>query len=229
MEIYEESFTVPDTGLRTSALFRLLQDISGRQSTLFGRGQKDLAEKGLMWVVIRQVVDLERWPEPGETLLARTWPGVTRHSFCPRYYRLEDRQGALLLSGCAIWAVVDRQTRKMIVPSALGVEIDPLITGLESRRPPAPGSLEATGMADYTVPPEVLDENGHMNNTRYYELAERCIGRAGAHPRRIVTEHQNEIRLGQSMRVSWGWEGERCFIEGANDAPVFRMELDYGD
>ena len=68
-----------------------------------------------------------------------------------------------------------------------------------------------------------------MNNTRYYDLAERCIGREGGRPRRIVTEHQSEIRAGQSMRIRWGREGERYFIEGANDYPVFRMELDYGE
>ena len=73
----------------------------------------------------------------------------------------------------------------------------------------------------------MLDGNGHMNNTCYYDLAERCIGREGGHPRRVVTEHQSEIRLGQRMLVRWGREGERYYIEGGNETPVFLMNLEY--
>lgn len=227
MEIYQERYTVAAEGLRTSALFRLLQDISGRQSALLGRGETDMREKGLMWVVIRQVVDLSRWPHPGETLLARTWPGVTRHSMCPRYYRLETETGELLLTGCAIWAVVDRQSRKMILPAAYGVEIEPLVTGLESRRPPAPGKGEFSGSGRYTVPAEVLDGNGHMNNTRYYDLAESFLGTLGRPLHSAVTEYVSEARLGDELALRWGGEGRRYLVEGACSGPCFRMELQY--
>ena len=147
----------------------------------------------------------------------------------PRFYRLLDAAGECIASGSSVWTVVDRETRKMVNPEEHGVILEALVTGLEERRPPAPARLPAENSADYIVTDEVLDTNGHMNNTRYYDLAERCIGREGGHPRRIVTEHQSEIRAGQSMRIRWGREGERYFIEGANDYPVFRMELDYGE
>jgi len=227
MEIYTETYTVSEEGLRTSALFRLLQEISGHQSALVGRGQKDLAEKGLMWVVIRQIVELQRWPQPGERLLARTWPGVTRHSMCPRYYRLETEAGELLLTGCAIWAVVDRETRKMILPSAYGVEIEPLVTGLESRRPPAPARGENTESGCFTVPEEVLDENGHMNNTRYYDLAEGFLGTPGRPLRAAVTEYISEARLGDTLTLHWGGNGSHFTVEGSCGGPCFRMELQY--
>ena len=229
MEIFEQSFRVGAEGLSTRELFFRLQEAANAQCAAYRLTGDDLREKGLMWVVLRYLVRVPRWPEPGETLRLQTWPGATRHGMMPRFYRMLDAAGSCVASGSGVWTVVDRETRRMVNPDENGVILEPLTTGLEERRPPAPARLALREYADYTVTGEVLDANGHMNNTRYYELAERCIGRAGAHPRRIVTEHQNEIRLGQSMRVSWGWEGERCFIEGANDAPVFRMELDYGD
>ena len=229
MEIFEQSFRVGAEGLSTRELFFRLQEAANAQCAAYRLTGDDLREKGLMWVVLRYLVRVPRWPEPGETLRLQTWPGATRHGMMPRFYRMLDAAGSCVASGSGVWTVVDRETRRMVNPDENGVILEPLTTGLEERRPPAPARLALREYADYTVTEEVLDANGHMNNTRYYELAERCIRRAGAHPRRIVTEHQNEIRLGQSMRVSWGWEGERCFIEGANDAPVFRMELDYGD
>ena len=117
----------------------------------------------------------------------------------------------------------------MVNPDEHGVVLEALVTGLEERRPPAPARLPTTAETDYTVTADVLDTNGHMNNTCYYDLAERCIGRGSAHPVRIVTEHQSEIRLGERMQVSWGQEGERFFLEGVKETPVFRMELDYAE
>lgn len=229
MEIYEKLMTAPAEGLSTRELFRWLQDIANEQCVGYHLTGDDLEKKGLMWVVIRYLVRAPRWPEAGEDLTLQTWPGQTRHGMMPRFYRLLDGDGSCILSGSSVWTVVDRQSRKMVIPEEHGVILEALTTGLEERRPPAPAKLPLTHSSLYTVTEDVLDTNGHMNNTRYYDLAERCIGRGSAHPVRIVTEHQSEIRLGQSMTVSWGQEGERFFLEGVNEGPVFRMELDYGE
>ena len=229
MEIYEKELSAPAEGLSTRELFLWLQDIANEQCLGYRLTGDDLKEKGLMWVVVRYLVRAPRWPEPGQSLRLQTWPGQTRHGMMPRYYRLLDDKGNCLISGSSVWTVVDRETRKMVNPEEHGVILEALVTGLEERRPPAPARLETRQSREYTVTADVLDANGHMNNTRYYDLAEGCIGRRGDAPRRIVTEHQSEIRLHESMRVSWGREGERYYIEGSNESPVFRMELDYGE
>ncbi len=229
MEIYEKRLRVPDGGLSTRELFVWLQDAAGEQCAPYHLAGDDLRKLGLMWVVVRYLIRVPRWPEPGETLRLLTWPGATRHSMMPRFYRLLDAAGECIASGSSVWTVVDRETRKMVNPDEHGVILEALSTGLEERRPPAPAKLPTEAFEDYSVTAGVLDTNGHMNNTRYYDLAERCIGREGGRPRRIVTEHQSEIREGERMRVSWGREGERYYIEGANELPVFRMELDYGE
>ena len=229
MEIYEKQLCTPSEGLSTRELFLWLQDIANEQCVDYHLTGADLEKKGLMWVVIRYLVRAPRWPQPGEQLRLQTWPGATRHGMMPRFYRLLDGEGSCIVSGSSVWTVVDRQTRRMVNPDEHGVILEPLVTGLEERRPPAPAKLPMAESTVYTVTEEVLDTNGHMNNTRYYDLAERCIGRTGEHPSRIVTEHQSEIRLGEQMQVSWGQEGERFFLEGVKEAPVFRMELDYAE
>ena len=227
MEIFEERYTVAPSGLCTGDLFRLMQKISGDHCRRIGYGEPVMEAKGLMWVIIRHGVQVLRWPGAGEKLLARTWPGATRHGMCPRYYRIESESGDLCIEGCAIWSVVDRASRKMVSPGAFGVEIEPLTTGLECRRPGAPVRLEPTAHADYLVPHEVLDENGHMNNTRYYDLAEERMGTEGLPLRAAVTEYVAEARLGDTLQLHWGREGGRCCIRGELDGPAFRMELQY--
>ena len=229
MDIYEQQLSAPSSGLSTRGLFLWLQDVANAQCVPLHLSGDDLERKGLMWVVLRYLVRVERWPREGEALRLQTWPGSTRHGMMPRFYRLLEQSGACIVLASSVWAVVDRATRKMVVPEEHGIVLEALATGLEERRPPAPAKLALTESMDYTVTAAVLDTNGHMNNTRYYDLAEACLGRAGQHPRRIVTEHQSEIREGQSMRVSWGSEGGRCYVEGVNDSTVFRMELDYDE
>lgn len=225
MEIFEERFPIPGEGLCIGELFRLIQRVSGDHCRQLGFGESVMEDLGLMWVIIRHAVEFRRWPMPGEELLIRTWPGQTRHGMCPRFYRMESGAGELLGEGCAIWSVVDRESRKMQMSSA--VTIEPLVTGLECRRPAAPGRLPETESAVYTVSAAVLDENGHMNNTRYYDLAEDCLGTRGRPVRRAVAEYVSEAREGDNLLLSWGREGTRCCLSGQRDGPAFRMELEY--
>ena len=228
MEIFCERTTVSPEGLCTGDLFRLMQKVSGDHCREIGYGEPVMEEKGLMWVITRHGVNVLRWPEPGEALLARTWPGATRHGMCPRYYRIESESGELLITGCAIWSVVGRESRKMVVPEACGVEIEPLVTGLESRRPGAPLRREGRERAEYTVSEAVLDENRHMNNTRYYDLAEQLLGTRGKPLREALVEYSAEAREGDRLLLEWSGEDGLFVISGSNNgAPAFRMNLRY--
>ena len=228
MEIFEQAYTVPREGLCAGALFRLIQDVSAAHCRLLGYGEPVMEEKGVMWVIIRHGVEVLRWPAPGEALRVRTWPGPTRHGMCPRYYRIESESGELLITGCAIWSVVGRESRKMVVPEACGVEIEPLVTGLESRRPGAPLRREGRERAEYTVSEAVLDENRHMNNTRYYDLAEQLLGTRGKPLREALVEYSAEAREGDRLLLEWSGEDGLFVISGSNNgAPAFRMNLRY--
>lgn len=230
MEIFTESFTVPGEGLSTGDLFRLMQKVSGDHCARIGYGTPVMEEKGLMWVIVRHGVQVLRSPVPGETLLAGTWPGPTRHGMCPRFYRIVSAEGELLVSGCAVWSVVDWASRKMVVPAEHGIEIEPLVTGLESPRPKAPLRLPAEGGAEYLVPHAVLDENGHMNNTRYYDLAEELLGTWGRPLASALVEYAAEAREGDLLRLEWGRDGALfCFSGQLDGSPAFRMNLTYAD
>ena len=116
----------------------------------------------------------------------------------------------------------------MVVPEAYGVEIEPLVTGLESRRPGAPLRREGRERAEYTVSEEVLDENRHMNNTRYYDLAEQLLGTRGKPLREALVEYSAEAREGDRLLLEWSGEDGLYVISGSNNgAPAFRMNLRY--
>ena len=74
-----------------------------------------------------------------------------------------------------------------------------------------------------------MDLNGHMNNTRYFDLVEDSVGLAaeGRELMGISTEYSSEARLGETLRLSWNRAEDEVYITGESEKPVFRMTLRY--
>ena len=230
MDVYQKSYTVGPDGLSTQALFRFLQDIAGEQCAPYHLTGPDLEKKGVMWVIIRYRLQATRWPQPGERFTAHTWPGKTRHGMMPRFYALKDDAGETLIAVSSVWAVVDRHTRAMVNNDDFGITLEARETGEEIRLPAAIRRLETTQSGSFTVPADYLDENGHMNNTFYYTVAEHCIGRDARRDglREVMTEHTSEALCGEELALHWGEQDGLWYIVGENGAKcVFRMNLRY--
>ena len=110
--------------LRLSRLFTFLQEASIAHTTLLGMGREKTLDRGLLWIVTLQQVKVDRLPVYDEDVKLLSWPGATMHLYFPRYYRMEDKDGRTLLTGSALWALMDRENRKMVFPEEHGVHID---------------------------------------------------------------------------------------------------------
>ena len=215
--------------LRLSRLFELLQEASIRHTEQLGMGREKTLDKGLLWVVTMQRCEIARLPEYDERITLSSWPGAMMHVFFPRYYRIADAQDNTLLSASALWMLVDEQTRKMVFPDEWGVEIEGVTTGREIRLPSGLKKLPCTEEARFTVPFSYVDLNGHMNNTRYFDLAEDHIPAAaeGKRLRAVSTEYTAEARFRDALTLRWGAEGTQWYLEGASDRPCFRLSMEY--
>ena len=94
---------------------------------------------------------------------------------------------------------------------------------------PRPGkSVPCTQSAQFTVPYSYLDLNGHMNNTRYFDLAQDLLPpeAQGQTPKRIIVEYASEATLGQTLNVGLGAGENGWYLEGVCDRRVFRMWID---
>ena len=215
--------------LRTSELFRLMQEASIRHTEQLGMGREKTLDRGILWVLLMQRAEISRMPEYDEDVVLKSWPGRTMHLLFPHYYSLETASGEGLVRASAIWCLVDEKTRRTVFPEKYGVEIDGAEMGEEIALPSAIRTGEAQSERLFTVPYSFVDLNGHMNNTRYFDLAEDCVGAAerGRLLKSIQTEYQSEARLGESVRVRWGEEGGVFSISGETDRPVFKMRIEY--
>ena len=215
--------------LRTSRLFELTQEASIAHTEALGMGRAMTLDRGLLWVVTLQRAEITQMPVYDDTLLLESWPGETMHVLFPRYYRLLTPEGTERMRGSALWMLVDRESRRFVFPDRYGISIRGVETGAELALPGAVASLPFSEERRFTVPYSYVDLNGHMNNTRYFDLAEDCVGAAaaGRELRSAAIEYKTEIRLGEELRRRGGREDDRYGLTGGGEKPAFSVSLTY--
>ena len=237
MSVYEKSYRLLSSDvdaqrrLRLSRLFTFLQEASIAHTTELGMGREKTLDKGLLWIVTLQQVKVARLPVYDEDVRLLSWPGETMHLYFPRYYRMEDLAGNELLSGSALWALMDLGSRRMVFPVEHGVCIDAERGEGPLPLPAAPKPARGEAREAFTVPYSCVDLNGHMNNTRYLDL---CEDRMPADlreraVREIRAEYSGEAKLGEAVTLTVERQGNGFFLSGDRARKLFRLNLFYGD
>ncbi len=215
--------------LRLSRLMEMLQEASIAHTEQLGAGREKTLDRGLLWVVVQQAVEITEMPEYDARITVQSWPGKTMHVLFPRYYRILSDSGEVLINGSSLWMLVDENSRKMVFPDRCGIDIPGEVTGYETALPKALGRRDTDHTLPFQVPFSYCDLNGHMNNTRYFDLAEDTIALSSSGRKiiRICTEYASEARFQDTLAVSWKEDENKAFISGDGERNCFRMLLEY--
>ena len=216
--------------LRLSRLFTLLQEASIAHTTELGMGREKTLDRGLLWIVTLQQANIARLPVYDETVVLKSWPGRTMHLLFPRYYRIEDEHGNALVEASALWALMDEKKRSVVFPEQYGIRIRGVHTGKEIALPVAPKVPQQIETAAFSVPYSYVDFNGHMNNTRYFDLAEDRMPEAlrSRAITRVQTEYAKEAREGDVITLQSETTQNGYLLCGMqNGAKLFRIALAY--
>ena len=215
--------------LRTSRLFEFMQEAAIHHTEQLGAGRALTLDKGILWVVTMQQARIERMPEYDEAIILESWPGKTMHVLFPRYFRMLDSSGRCLVTASAVWTLVDNASRKLVFPESCGVSIEGVVTGNEPPLPSPVSRQETDRRYIFHVPFSYVDLNGHMNNTRHYDLAEDLCPAAarGDTPALISAEYSGELRLSDRVTVGWRENGDEYYFCGSAEKDAFRIRMDY--
>ena len=231
MSIYEISHRVNASDadvfrrLRLSRLFLLMQEAAGEHSELLDVGKKRTTDRGYAWIITRYRAEITRMPMYDESFTLRTWPGRGMYGLYPRFFSLIGGEGETLLRVSSQWAVMELDARRVVLPGESGILVPEEKTGGELSLPrPIRGGAE-TNSAPFTVPLSYLDMNGHMNNTRYFDLMEDTLPPAseGRALRELTVEYKSELRLGERVTLLWGEDDG----EWSLSCESFRMRVRY--
>lgn len=217
--------------LRASTLFALFQSASMRHMEELGLGRDRTLDRGLLWVVARQYVVIDRMPIYDERVTLRSWPGKTLRVLFPRYYEILSGSGETLVRGSAVWTLMDESTRTIVLSGEFGDWIEGVTTGRELPYLTRIAPIETPNRFDFTVPYSYVDLNGHMNNTRYFDMLEDRLpaAKSGKLLREVRAEYHAEARLGETVHIAWGEENGRYYVNRVSERAALRMSLAYSE
>lgn len=222
--------------LRMSDLFRLLEEASIAHTEALGCTRDKTLDKGLLWVITRQMVEIEEMPAYDETITVRSWQADMQHVFFPRFYEIE-KEGRIIIRGQALWILMEESSRTMAMPEDYDISIPGRPDAGDMILPAIviPGSAgEASSETALVTRFSQVDINGHMNNTRYFDIIDDALhsdpdASAGqdAVPKKVLANYLSELTLGCGFVLSQYKEAGTLYFEGAGDKPYFRIRYDY--
>ena len=218
--------------LRMSDLFRLLEEASIAHTEALGCTKDKTLDRGLLWIITRQLVEIEEMPAYDEQITVRSWQGEMQHVFFPRFYEIE-RAGRVLIKGQALWMLMDEETRSMAMPEDYGIFIPgrpdagdmalPAVVVPKTAGEPAVSTPLVTRFSQ-------IDINGHMNNTRYFDMIDDMLHSSGQNasvPKAVLANYMSELKLGDSFILHQYKDAGALYFEGSGDKPYFRIRYDY--
>ena len=198
--------------MKLSALLRYAQEAAGGHCDRLGLDWDTMAGKGLFWAVLRHRAEIRRMPAEGERITVQTWPMPATRTAYPRMVRGLDENGQELFSVISLWALMNTQTRAMVLPFKSGIEVPGILRGCEIDPPGSLPPVSHEKESLWTVTREDLDINGHVNNARYLDRTEPLAGpfRASHTPKELSVSYLAECRLDQCITLGWtlSQEGE---------------------
>lgn len=220
--------------LTPAALLYLVQEAAGAHCRLLGADGDRLGN--LFWAVSRTKVEVEQLPRISQTVTVETWPMPTTRVAYPRAVVARDEAGRVCFRAISLWVLMDKRTRQMALPGVSGVVVDGILQGNELSVPRAVPMRPAENSAERTVGFSLLDQNGHMNNTRYMDWVADLLPSSfqETHPVKGFTVcYLSEAREGDKVTLDFDLSEEAVFTvcghrDGENsDGRIFTAQVQF--
>jgi len=158
--------------LRLSAALRFQQEAGDGHLSEGGLDHTVLRKKGLVFVISRAFVWVNRLPRYGETVRLTTWSrGIIGSQFF-RCYRFTDMDGGILMDNMSAFAPVDPDSHKLLRPFAAEWLVLPHLRDRECG--PQPEKIKLPEKMPENAKRKIkfsdIDCNGHMNNAVYADI-----------------------------------------------------------
>lgn len=223
--VWSEEFQVRsfDIGLnrtmRISRLCSYFQEVAGKHATHLDVGYRFVQQSGMVWVLSRLFIRINKLPEWGQEFKLETWPLGNERIFYRRDYRVNIAQETVV-TAVSFWILLDLKTRRPIV-IPINTDVLKANDGLYSMTVPSgdfpPVSSEEAEIR--AVKYSDLDQNRHVNNARYVEWIFDLLDPEVVEnftPSFVSIEFKHEAKAGDTVLL------RKVNIQG--DVPAFAVE-----
>ena len=171
--IFEQTYKITSIYINTNkelslyGLLGFLQDIASEHSRALGFGYESMKAKDIFWVLIRQKLTMEQWPQWHDKIRIKTWTLPIKSFYASREFEiyLNDQK----IGACATtWMILDSKTRKPKEVSKEALPVHPRTDyrlTFSANKIKLPDDLKLANTL--TVRNSHLDMNHHVNNVKY--------------------------------------------------------------
>lgn len=221
--------------LRISELFRIMEEASIAHTEELGCTRHKTLDRGLLWIITRQSVEISELPCYDDEITVKSWQGEMMHVFFPRIYEIWKKDRCII-RGQALWMLINNDTRDMVMPEDYDINI-PGLPDSEDVMIPALRIPSDIGGPEFCYPVRTrfsqVDINGHMNNTRYFDLIDDamesydpgCISEAKPHS--ITANYLSELRSGDEFDLTGYKKSGTWYYQGAAEKIKFLIRVTY--
>ncbi|WP_158277553.1 acyl-ACP thioesterase domain-containing protein [Opitutus sp. ER46] len=205
-------------------VFKMLQDAAIEHANLFGTGTNAVATRAESWVLNRIVVEIARYPRPGEALKVETWSTGIKGFKGYRDFRVCDSGGRQVMTASSLWLYIRLASKSIVRVPREVADIFPIGEGVACCPELEQLPFDVPGSAATAVPVTLrysdFDVNNHVNNAAYLDFVQTALARVGApkRPRQVRLKYAKEIPL-DADRVD-------VRVEQAGADAVFSVERD---
>lgn len=217
--------------LKLSTLFRMFQEISIAHTEELGFGRDKTLDRGLLWVITRTNVEIERLPLYDEDIVIKSHPGEMMKVIFPRFYTIEDKNNNVIVKGSSLWILMDENTRKIVSPKNRGIDIPgtkrqddialPITLDLDIKYK---SGVRKVHFSD-------IDLNGHVNNTKYLDWSSDLMSEdfhKNNIPESIKINYLSEVKPRTDVDVFSNFEKDILSIKGKfEEKEIFDILINY--
>lgn len=154
---------------RLDALFSCFQEAAGHHARDLGVGREDLERQGVLWVLSRCWMKIDRYPAWGQKIFVHTWPCGVERAFALRDVQFITEEGELLGSGVSAWLIVNQEKHRPMRPKRFmeGVPPTKASAAPDEVMEKQPDAQNLSDLRLFSVRYSDLDVNRHVNNAAY--------------------------------------------------------------
>ena len=196
---------------RPSSLLRYIQSCAQMQLNENGMSYNELYQnRHRAFLLSRITVEFYEDVREGDKLVAETFPVPSRGYTFLRCYQLrhEDR---IIGRAISAWALVDTEKRHLVKTTDFDLPLEHLpkldLELLHIRMP-----VNAVAIGEYTVTYSEVDQNRHMNNTRYADMYAHFLPMENKRIASLTISYLKEAPMGTTLRVLYAEADGAHFI-----------------
>lgn len=211
------SFDVaPDSTIKPSALFRYYQEIAGGHLDCLGLDFNTMREKKCVYVITRMKNAFYSPIKRYDKITVRTSSrGIKGASFTRDFCVVRD--GEVVAEASTQWVLINLDTRRICRPTVYAEYFgtcDECCSFGDIKKIVCDTEFESE--YKYKVVYSDIDENLHMNNTRYSDICLDAIGGTDSFIEEVSVDFLSEARLGDELIIKYVYSDGKYLFSAEN-------------